>query len=66
MTRAASTGNLQRNDDTVNGRTELYWLFAAAAFTLALPDAVLILRRFRDLPRAATSRANSMRAERGR
>lgn len=66
MMRAAGTGNLQRNDDTVNGRTELYWLFAAAAFTLALPDAVLILRRFRDLPRAGTSRAHTMRAERGR
>ncbi|MDQ0800950.1 VWA domain-containing protein [Arthrobacter sp. SLBN-112] len=40
------------SDGSVTAPTELYWLFAAGAFLLALPEAVAVLRRLRGLPRA--------------
>ncbi|MFF1879915.1 VWA domain-containing protein [Pseudarthrobacter sp. NPDC058196] len=39
------------NDGSVVARTELYWLFAAGVFLLALPEAAAVLRRLRGLPR---------------
>lgn len=39
------------SDSSVTAPTELYWLFAAGAFLLALPEAVAVLRRLRGLPR---------------
>lgn len=55
MMQEARPGSLERSSDSLEGRTELYWLFAAGAFALALPDAVTIIRRYRELPRAAAS-----------
>ncbi|WP_045731659.1 vWA domain-containing protein [Pseudarthrobacter chlorophenolicus] len=64
MMQEARTGSLERSGDSLEGRTELYWLFAAGAFALALPDAVMIIRRYRELPRAAPP-APAKAAERG-
>lgn len=36
------------------GRTELYWIFAAGAFVLALAEAALVIRRFRETPSPAS------------
>ncbi|MDQ1055764.1 Ca-activated chloride channel family protein [Arthrobacter sp. SORGH_AS 212] len=64
MMQEARPGSPERSGDSLEGPTELYWLFAAGAFALALPDAVMIIRRYRELPRAASS-APARAAERG-
>lgn len=54
MMQAADPGQLQKAPDGsgLDGRTELYWLFALGAFLLALREAFLLLRQWRQLPRA--------------
>lgn len=47
-------------DGSLDGRTELYWLFAAGAFGLALAEAVGIIRQFREL-RPASQRQPAAR-----
>ncbi|MCU1517633.1 MAG: hypothetical protein JWQ75_2354 [Pseudarthrobacter sp.] len=54
MMQAADPGELQRasNEEGLDGRTELYWIFASGAFLLGLREASLVLRQWRQLPRA--------------
>jgi Ca-activated chloride channel family protein len=51
MLQSANAGALQRGegDNSLGGRTELYWMLAAAAFVLALRETVLVLRQLREL-----------------
>jgi Ca-activated chloride channel family protein len=51
MLQSANAGALQRGegDNSIGGRTELYWMLAAAAFVLALRETVLVLRQLREL-----------------
>ncbi|WP_461186909.1 vWA domain-containing protein [Arthrobacter sp. Z4-13] len=51
MMQEAGPGELERpaGESSLGGRTELYWLFAAAAFVLGLAEAVGIIRQFREL-----------------
>jgi Ca-activated chloride channel family protein len=51
MMQAADPGEFQRasEDGDAAGRSELYWLFAAGAFLLALRETVLVLRHWRQL-----------------
>jgi len=51
MLQGADPGTLERGegDDSLAGRTELYWILAAGAFLLALREAVLVLRHLREL-----------------
>jgi hypothetical protein len=59
MMQQAHPGKMEHSDSdgSVAARTELYWIFAAGAFLLALPEAVLILRGLRGLPRAVRTEA---------
>lgn len=51
MMRQAHPGTTERGDDgQVAAGTEAYWIFAAGAFLLALPEAVGLLRQLRGLP----------------
>lgn len=54
MMQQARPGTLERRHDagSLTVQAELYWLFAAAAFGLALVEAVMLVRRFRELPPA--------------
>ncbi len=52
MLQQASPGSLERTGESLEGRTELYWLPALAAFLLALRETVLVLRQLRELRRA--------------
>lgn len=54
-------GTLKHDGGSLAGRTELYWVAAAAAFALGLPDAVMLLRRYRELP-VTTARAEGERS----
>ncbi|KUM32873.1 vWA domain-containing protein [Arthrobacter sp. EPSL27] len=49
MLRNAAPGTLERTGESLNGRTELYWLPAFAAFLLALRETLLVSRELRDL-----------------
>ncbi|WP_426226100.1 VWA domain-containing protein [Pseudarthrobacter sp. DSP2-3-2b1] len=51
MMQQASPGELQRaaEDRNLAGRTELYWIFALAAFLLGLREMVLLVRQWRQL-----------------
>lgn len=51
MMQAADPGDFERvpADGGVAGRTELYWLLAAGVFLLALREAFLVLRQWRQL-----------------
>lgn len=51
MLQDANPGALQRGegDNSLEGRTELYWILAAGAFLLALRETVLVLRQLREL-----------------
>jgi len=55
MLQQARPGSLDRAWDagSLSGRTELYWIFAAGAFALALVEAAALIRRFRELRPAA-------------
>lgn len=57
MMQAADPGELERvsGGDGLDGRTELYWIFALGAFLLGLREAFLILRHWRQLPRVLTT-----------
>lgn len=52
MMQQARPGNVERADgeDPLAAGAELYWIFAAGAFLLALPEAVAIIRQLRGLP----------------
>jgi hypothetical protein len=52
MMQQARPGNVERADgkDPLAAGAELYWIFAAGAFLLALPEAVGIIRQLRGLP----------------
>lgn len=55
MMQAADPGKVERSDgDVLDGRTELYWIFAFSAFLLGLREAFLVVRHWRQLPRAVT------------
>lgn len=65
MLQQARPGHLKHARDTMSlpGRVELYWVFAAAAFILALVEAHVLIRRFRELkPGKAESAADPGRA----
>jgi len=51
MMQQASPGELQRTQDdpSLGGRTELYWIFAAAAFLLGLRETYLLVSHWRQL-----------------
>ncbi|WP_285245298.1 VWA domain-containing protein [Pseudarthrobacter sp. fls2-241-R2A-127] len=53
MMQQAHPGKTEHSDGagSVAARTELYWIFAAGAFLLVVPEAVAVLRRLRGLPR---------------
>jgi Ca-activated chloride channel family protein len=54
------------NDSSLPGRTELYWVFAACAFALALVEFSVVIRRFRALQPATTpGAAAGSRMDRG-
>ena len=57
MMQAADPGKLERAPDGagLDGRRELYWIFALGAFLLGLREAVLLLRQWRRLPAARVS-----------
>ncbi|WP_243835444.1 VWA domain-containing protein [Arthrobacter sp. AG258] len=59
MMRQAHPGKAEHSDGdgSVAARTEVYWLLAAGAFLLALPEAAAVLRRLRGLPRPARAEA---------
>jgi hypothetical protein len=59
MMRQAHPGKAehQDGDGSVAARTEVYWLLAAGAFLLALPEAAAVLRRLRGLPRPVRAEA---------
>ncbi|NUT71013.1 VWA domain-containing protein [Pseudarthrobacter sp. C4D7] len=52
MMRQARPGSAERADEdgVVAAGTELYWIFAAGAFLLALPEGTAILRQLRGFP----------------
>ena len=52
MMQAADPGKLERAPEGagLDGRTELYWIFALGAFLLGLREAFLLLRQWRRLP----------------
>ncbi|WP_320535787.1 VWA domain-containing protein [Pseudarthrobacter sp. IC2-21] len=54
MMQAADPGKLERAPEGggLDGRFELYWIFALGAFTLGLREAVLLLRHWLRLPAA--------------
>jgi Ca-activated chloride channel family protein len=54
MMQAADPGKLERapGGAGLDGRIELYWIFALGAFVLGLREAVLLLRQWRRLPAA--------------
>ncbi|MET4143576.1 vWA domain-containing protein [Arthrobacter sp. UYCo732] len=54
MMQAADPGELRRAPEGagLDGRTELYWIFASGAFLLGLREAFLLLRHWLRLPRA--------------
>ena len=54
MMQQAHPGRVERPDDdgSLAAGTELYWILAAGAFLLALPEAVALVRQFRGLPPA--------------
>jgi len=54
MMQPAHPGKVERADadGAVAAGTELYWIFAGAAFLLALPEAVALVRQLRNLPGA--------------
>jgi Ca-activated chloride channel family protein len=56
MMQAADPGKLERAPQGagLDGRFELYWIFALGAFLLGLREAVLLLRHWRRLPAART------------
>lgn len=51
MMQRARAGELQRSveDQNLAGRTELYWIFAVAAFLLGLREMVMLVRQWRRL-----------------
>ena len=49
MLQKATPVTLDRTGDSLEGRTELYWLLALAAFLLALRETLLVLGRLREL-----------------
>ncbi|WP_255769486.1 vWA domain-containing protein [Pseudarthrobacter sulfonivorans] len=57
MMQAADPGALERDPGQLglDGRTELYWIFALGAFLLGLRESVLLLRHWRRLPPARLS-----------
>ena len=59
MMQQAHPGKAEHSDGdgSVAARTELYWILAAGAFLLALPEAVAVLRRLRGLPRPVRAEA---------
>ncbi|WP_285246253.1 VWA domain-containing protein [Pseudarthrobacter sp. efr-133-R2A-89] len=59
MMRQARPGKPEHSDGdgSVAALTEVYWLLAAGAFLLALPEAAAVLRRLRGLPRPARAEA---------
>lgn len=64
-----SRGTLEHpaSDGSLAGRTELYWILAAGAFVLGLAEAIVIIRRLRELrplaPSMAGRRSQDRRAE---
>lgn len=60
MLQQARPGTVERaeGDGPLAAAAELYWIFAAGAFLLALPDAVGIVRQLRGLPRMRRSGGN--------
>ncbi|WP_251046754.1 hypothetical protein [Arthrobacter sp. ISL-85] len=52
MMQKARPGKAERADEvgSLAAATELYWIFAAGAFLLALPEAAGIIRQLRRLP----------------
>ena len=50
MLQEATPGTLVRTGESLEDRTELYWLPACAAFLLALRETLLLTRQLRDLP----------------
>jgi Ca-activated chloride channel family protein len=58
MLQKAWPGTLERTGDSLEGRTELYWLPALAAFLLALRETLLVFRQLQELrPVRSPSRA---------
>lgn len=49
MMQDARPGNLDRTEQVLNGRTELYWIPALAALLLALREGILVMRQLRML-----------------
>ncbi|MEC5179507.1 vWA domain-containing protein [Arthrobacter sp. CG_A4] len=49
MLQKAMPGTLERTGEPLEGRTELYWLPALAAFLLALRETLLVFRQLREL-----------------
>ncbi|MDN4646331.1 vWA domain-containing protein [Arthrobacter sp. PsM3] len=49
MLQKATPGTLERTGESLDGRTELYWLPAFAAFLLALRETLLVSGRLREL-----------------
>ncbi|MFX1821052.1 VWA domain-containing protein [Pseudarthrobacter sp. CC4] len=66
-----SGGTLERpgSDGSLAGRTELYWILAAGAFVLGLAEAIVIIRRLREVralvPASAGRRSQDGKAEDG-
>jgi Ca-activated chloride channel family protein len=58
MLQKAWPGTLERTGDSLEGRTELYWVPALAAFLLALRETLLVFRQLQELrPVRSPSRA---------
>jgi Ca-activated chloride channel homolog len=57
MMQAADPGKLERAPESagLDGRLELYWIFALGAFPLGLREAFVLLRQWRRLPAARVS-----------
>lgn len=58
MMQAAKPGALRETSESLEGRVELYWAQALAAFVLALWETLKVLRQLRQLkPAKAGARA---------
>jgi Ca-activated chloride channel family protein len=66
MLQKARPGTLERTGDSLEGRNELYWLPALAAFLLALRETLLVFRQLQELrPVRSPSRAAAPAAAEG-
>lgn len=66
MLQKAVPGTLERTGESLEGRTELYWLPALAAFLLALRETLLVFRQLRELrPVRSASRGAAPAASTG-